>query len=342
MRLSDYNFDLPPGQIAQYPAPAREDSRLMVLHRGRQSVEKRNFPEIAGYFTPGDVLVVNDTRVIPARLQGHKESGGKIEVFLVRRHAGEEETWTCLTRCSKPARTGSQLFLGDIEGTVVGDDEPPYRTIRFRCTGDFHQALERTGRIPLPPYIRRPDDALDRERYQTVFARQSGAVAAPTAGLHFTEPLLEQLRQAGVEILSLTLHVGLGTFLPVRVDDVREHRMHGEEFDIPPPTAAAVNRAKLERRRVFSLGTTAARTLEYAVDGKGLVTAGKGITDLFIYPGFRFQVVDSLITNFHLPCSTLLMLVSAFAGRDFVLDSYRQAVQEGFRFFSYGDCMLIL
>jgi len=341
-RLSNYSFDLPPEQIAQFPAPAREDSRLMVLRRRSRSVERRNFPEIASCFTSGDLLVINDTRVIPARLQGQKESGGKIEIFLVRRHPGEEEVWTCLTRCSKPARVGCRLLLGEIEGTVLAEEEPSYRVVRFRCAGDFRQALERTGHIPLPPYIRRTDEPLDRERYQTVFARQPGAVAAPTAGLHFTEALLDALRAAGVNILPLTLHVGLGTFLPVRVDDVRQHRMHAEVFDIPLETAAAVNRAKEQGRRVFALGTTVARTLEYAVAADGRVVAGGGTTDLFIYPGFEFRVIDALITNFHLPCSTLLMLVAAFAGRDFVLDAYRQAVQENFRFFSYGDCMLVL
>lgn len=341
-RLSDYSFDLPPEQIAQYPAPAREDARLMVLHRHRKHVETAFFPDISGHFVPGDLLVINDTRVIPARLQGMKETGGKIEVFLVRRHPGEEEVWTCLTRASKPVRVGSRLCLGEIDGLVLAEGDAASRTIRFSCAGDFRQALERTGRIPLPPYIRREEEPLDRERYQTVFASNPGAVAAPTAGLHFTERVFAALRERGVEICPVTLHVGLGTFLPVRVDDLREHRMHGESFAIPETTAAAINRAKGEGRRVFALGTTAARTLEYAVDGDGRVTAGEGITDLFVYPGFRFRIIDALITNFHLPKSTLLMLVAAFAGREFILEAYEQAVREQFRFFSYGDCMLIL
>ncbi len=343
MRLDEYNFDLSPGLIAQHPAPAREDSRLMVLHRSEQTVYSRNFPEIADYFVPGDLLVINDTRVIPARLRGQKDTGGKIEVFLVRRLPGEEEDWVCLTRCSKPPRPGCRLRLGEeIEGLVLAGGEPPHRLIRFTCADDFHRALERTGRIPLPPYIRREDGPLDRERYQTIFARVPGAVAAPTAGLHFTEAVLAGLGERGVEIRPLTLHVGLGTFLPVRVDDVRQHRMHGEIFDIPETTAAAVNRAKAEGRRVFAMGTTVTRTLEFAVDDDGRVLAGGGMTDLFIYPGFRFRVIDALITNFHLPCSTLLMLTAAFAGREFILQAYQRAVREGFRFFSYGDCMLIV
>jgi S-adenosylmethionine:tRNA ribosyltransferase-isomerase len=343
MRLKDFDFELPPEQIAQYPPSSREDSRLMVLLREKGTVRTGEFPDIMGYFAKGDLLVVNDTRVIPARLLGVKESGGRIEVFLVRRLATDKEVWACLTKCSKPPRTGTRLLLGGmIEGTVLEGGETPYRHIRFSCQGDFLSVLEKVGRIPLPPYIRRDDGPLDRERYQTVFAKAPGAVAAPTAGLHFTGAILDSLRKKGVEICSVTLHVGLGTFLPVRVDNILEHRMHGETFHISAVTADAVSRAKREGRRIFALGTTVARTLEYAVDKRGRLKAGEGITDLFIYPGFRFKIVDALITNFHLPRSTLLMLVSAFAGREFILEGYRQAVEEGFRFFSYGDCMLIL
>jgi S-adenosylmethionine:tRNA ribosyltransferase-isomerase len=343
MRLEDFDYELPPEQIAQYPLAGRDDSRLMVLDRGEGSVRTGVFPDITRFFRAGDLLVINDTRVIPARLLGTKESGGRIEVFLVRRLAGEEEIWACLTKCSKSPHPGARLQLaGGIEGTVLPGGESPYRHIRFSCSGDFFSTLEQVGRIPLPPYIRREDDAADRTRYQTVFARSRGAVAAPTAGLHFTEAVLTELQRIGVQIEPLTLHVGLGTFLPVRVDDIREHRMHGESYHVPAATAAAVNLAKAEGRRVFALGTTTTRTLEHALDGKGLVVPGEGLSDLFIYPGFRFKIVDALITNFHLPSSTLLMLVSAFAGREFVLSAYRRAAQEGYRFFSYGDCMLIL
>jgi S-adenosylmethionine:tRNA ribosyltransferase-isomerase len=343
MHLDEFDFALPDNLIAQYPSAVRDGSRLMVLNRGERRIDISVFGDILDHFVPGDLLVLNDTRVIPARLLGEKESGGKIEVFLVRRLASTDEDWACLTRCSKPPRPGSRLLLGgEIEATILPGGEAPYRHIRFSSQGDFTAALERVGRIPLPPYIRREDDLVDRERYQTVFAKANGAVAAPTAGLHFTERILDELRRREVDIRSLTLHVGLGTFLPVRTENILEHRMHSEAFFIPEATADAVNRAKREGRRVFALGTTTTRTLEYAVDADGRLQAGDGESDLFIYPGFRFRIVDGLITNFHLPKSTLLMLVSAFAGRDFILDAYNFAVRERFRFFSYGDCMLIL
>jgi len=343
MHLDDFDYDLPAELIAQHPLSCRDDSRLMVLERGSRSVSVGKFSDIARYFRAGDLLVLNDTRVLPARLLGDKESGGKIEVFLVRRLPGDAEVWECLTKCSKAPRPGGRLFLaGGIEAEVLPGGESPYRRILFHAPGDFLSALEAAGHMPLPPYIRRDDDAADRSRYQTVYASKLGAVAAPTAGLHFTEEILAQLRLLGVEIRMLTLHVGLGTFLPVRVDDIRTHRMHAESYQISPDTAEAINRAKAEGRRVLAVGTTTTRTLEYSVDAVGRVVAGEGVTDLFIYPGFRFQVVDALVTNFHLPRSTLLMLVSALAGKDFTLDAYRQAVEQGFRFFSYGDCMLIL
>ncbi len=343
MHLNDFDFDLPHDLIAQHPLESRESSRLMVLTRQDQRVEQGGFPDILDHFKAGDVLVLNDTRVIPARLLGEKETGGKIEVFLVRRLVSDREDWACMTKCSKPPKTGARLLLADgLEGEVLPGGEAPFRHIRFSCSGDFIESLEIHGRIPLPPYIRREDTADDRERYQTVFARSKGALAAPTAGLHFTGEILQALRDKGVEIRTLTLHVGLGTFLPVRTENILEHKMHGEVFHVPTETAETVNRAKREGRRVFALGTTTTRTLEYAVNNDGELVAGEGVSDLFIYPGFRFRIVDALITNFHLPKSTLLMLVSAFAGKEFVLDAYRQAVREQFRFFSYGDCMLIL
>jgi len=343
MRLDDFDYDLPAELIAQHPLASREDSRLMVLERDTRTVSVGQFSGICRYFRAGDLLVLNDTRVLPARLLGTKETGGRIEVFLVRRLPGEAEVWECLTKCSKPPRPGGKLLLaGGIEGEVLPGGEEPYRRICFQAPDGFLVALERAGRMPLPPYIRRDDDQLDRSRYQTVFADKLGAVAAPTAGLHFTEAILSQLQELGVEIRMLTLHVGLGTFLPVRVDDVRSHRMHAENYEISADTAEAINLAKADGRRVLAVGTTTTRTLEYAVDSAGRVVPGEGVTDLFIYPGFRFQVVDALVTNFHLPRSTLLMLVSAMAGRDFTLAAYRQAVAQRFRFFSYGDCMLIL
>ena len=342
MQLDDFDFELPPDRIAQFPAAARDDSRLMSLDRESGDVVTGRFPDVVDWFRSGDLLVLNDTRVIPARLLGTKESGGRAEVFLVQRAAGEEEVWNCLTKSSKPSRPGMRLFFAEgLEGEILADGTPPLQRVRFSFEGTFFEVLERIGHIPLPPYIRRQDEDLDRERYQTVFARSRGAVAAPTAGLHFTEPILEALKAKGVAIHPLTLHVGLGTFLPVRVEDIRQHRMHEERYDVPETTAAAVNEAKKDGRRVVALGTTTIRTLEHAVAQDGQLSAGEGVSDLFIYPGFRFRIADALITNFHLPRSTLLMLVAAFAGRDLVLSSYRRAVAEGFRFFSYGDCMLI-
>lgn len=343
MRLSNYNFELPEELIAQHPLAQRQASRLMVLNRGTQQVQLAAFTDIASWFRPGDVLILNDTRVIPARLLGCKETGGRIEVFLVRRIPGSEEIWACMTKSSKAPRPGSRLLLGEgLEAVVVDGGEAPFRHVKFSCQGDFSQMLEQVGRIPLPPYIRREATVEDRSRYQTVFARTSGAVAAPTAGLHFTDEILQDLVDKGVEIRFLTLHVGLGTFLPVRTDDLSEHRMHQENYFVPEDTAEAVNRAKIEGRRVIALGTTSTRTLEYAVDDQGRLQAGAGTCDLFIRPGFTFRIVDGLVTNFHLPCSTLLVLVAALAGREFILEAYRQAVEEQFRFFSYGDCMLIL
>lgn len=344
MQLTDFDFSLPEELIAQQPATRRDASRLMCLRRSNEQVDCRQFSDLPEYFRAGDVLVLNDTRVIPARLLGQKKTGGKVEIFLVRRdmQVTETEEWFCLTKSSRPLRTGTELQLADdLSAVILEEVDSPYRRVRFHCAGDFMQRVEEVGHLPLPPYIKRENNRADHSRYQTVFAREKGAVAAPTAGLHFTAEMLRRLRDIGVEILSLTLHVGLGTFLPVRVDDVRQHKMHAEVYHVPQVTADKVNLARQEGRRVFALGTTSARALETAADGDGLLRAGCGESEIFIYPGYRFKLVDALITNFHLPKSTLLMLVSAFAGRDFVLSAYQQAVEERFRFFSYGDCMLI-
>lgn len=343
MHLADFDFELPEALIAQQPSERREGSRLMIVDRAQGRTESTGFAEILHCFRSGDVLVLNDTRVIPARLLGYKESGGRVELLLVHRLAGDEEDWLCMTRSSKPLRPGTRLIFGEeLTATVLAEDAEGRRRIRFTAQQDFLQVLEQVGHMPLPPYITRADQHMDRERYQTVFARVPGAVAAPTAGLHFTPHILQELRDRGVEICPLTLHVGPGTFQPVRVEDVRQHRMHGEHFCIPQATADQVNQAKQAGRRVVALGTTSTRVLEFALDEHGRLKAGQGISDLFIYPGFNFRIVDILITNFHLPRSTLLMLVSAFAGRDLILAAYRQAVAEKFRFFSYGDCMIIL
>ena len=343
MRLEDFDFDLPAELIAQEPAARREDARLMILDRAARVVSQRPFTAITESFRAGDLLVANDTRVIPARLLGRKESGGRIEIFLVRRCVGEAETWDCLSRSSKPPRGGSAVIFKDQRRAhFIEGGEPPLRRVCFEGGGDFMAWLEAQGEMPLPPYIRRPAGTLDRERYQTVFAREAGALAAPTAGLHFTPVILDELQQRGVELHALTLHVGLGTFLPVRVEDPRQHRMHHETYQVPEATAAAVNRARREGRRVIALGTTSARALEAAADGDDRLAAGSGETDIFIYPGYRFRLVSGMVTNFHLPQSTLLMLVAALAGREFVLEAYRQAVAARYRFFSYGDCMLVL
>ena len=344
MQLTDFDYSLPEGLIAQVPAKQRDASRLLCLERSCESIESRQFIDIAKYFQRGDVLVVNDTQVIPARLLGHKTTGGKVEVLLVRQHlhADSKNEWLCLTKSSKPLRVGTVVnFSADFSAEILEEMASPYRLVRFHCDGDFMQQVEAVGHLPLPPYIKRDDCQADRSRYQTVFASEKGAVAAPTAGLHFTAEILQQITAAGVEIVNLTLHVGLGTFLPVRVDDIEQHRMHAELYTIPPKTAETVNRARNEGRRVFALGTTSARALETAATESGNIRAGSGDSEIFIYPGYKFKIVDALITNFHLPKSTLLMLVSAFAGREFILSAYQHAVTEQFRFFSYGDCMLI-
>jgi S-adenosylmethionine:tRNA ribosyltransferase-isomerase len=281
--------------------------------------------------------------VIPARLRGRKASGGQVELLLVERLAGDGETWRCLARSAKPARPGCRLFFAEgIEAEVLADLGDGWRTVRFDVSGNLLTSLESVGEMPLPPYIQRPPAAADRERYQTVYARDPGAVAAPTAGLHFSAESFTLLEARGVEIRGLTLHVGPGTFQPVRVDRLDEHRMHGERFVVPVETAGAVTRARAEGRRVIALGTTSTRALESAADERGVLHAGEAETDLFIRPGYRFKVTDAMITNFHLPKSTLLVLVSAFAGRELILEAYRQAVEQRYRFFSYGDCMLIV
>ncbi|MDU0457405.1 MAG: tRNA preQ1(34) S-adenosylmethionine ribosyltransferase-isomerase QueA [Geobacteraceae bacterium] len=341
MLVKDFTFDLPAELIARYPAPERDGSRLMLLNRCSGTVAETVFRDIGQHLDPGDLLVMNDTRVIPARLFGSKLSGGKVEVFLLRR-LGDSDQWECMLRGSKKVRPGQQILFGS-GMTAVVDSRCGSESwlVEFSGCEPFDVWLDREGHIPLPPYLQRDDCASDRERYQTVVARNSGAVAAPTAGLHFTAGLLEQLAAKGVGTAFLTLHTGLGTFQPVRVERVRDHQIHRERYSIPPETVAAVGRTKAAGGRVIAVGTTTARTLEYSAGLAGELTGGDGEADIFIYPGYNFRVVDALITNFHLPESTLLMLVSAFAGREFVLDAYRNAVARGFRFYSYGDAMFI-
>ncbi len=343
MLLENFDYSLPEELIAQHPAATRDASRLMRLEPQVGKITSGLFPDITNAFVEGDLLVLNDTRVRPARLLGTKESGGQVELLLLQRLAGDAEDWSCLGRSSRPLRPGTKInFSSGVSAEILPGGIDQQKIARFSYRGDFEALVEEIGHLPLPPYVRRDESRIDRERYQTVFARNTGAVAAPTAGLHFTEPLLQQLRDKGVQIVPLTLHVGIGTFLPVRVENIREHRMHAEVYEVPESTAVAVNLAKKQGRRVIALGTTAARTLETAVDQEGWLRSGRGESEIFIFPGYQFRMVDGLVTNFHLPKSTLLMLVSALAGREFIMQAYRQAIAERYRFFSYGDCMLIL
>lgn len=340
MRLSDFDYELPPELIAQHPASRRDASRLLTLDRASGAVAETTIASIAGAFRAGDLLILNDTRVIPARLKGRKESGGAVEVFLVRRVPGTAERWSCLIKASRSPGEGTRIRLpGGVVATVVSREDGEWQVL-FEGTADFMSWVEGAGSMPLPPYIKRQPEGEDLERYQTVFAREKGAVAAPTAGLHFTPELLDEIRSRGVEIAPLTLHVGLGTFMPVRVEELSEHTMHRERYLIPEETAAAIRRTKEAGGRVIALGTTSLRALEHAA-ASGELVAGEREADIFILPGYRFRVVDALITNFHLPKSTLFMLVCAFAGKETMLEAYREAVRRRFRFFSYGDAMFI-
>ena len=398
MLVSDFHYDLPPERIAQEPLPRRSASRLLHLNRTPgswqdqnwqgQNWEDRSFREFPSLLRPNDLLVVNNTRVFPARLYGHRSGQraqplsarnpaardflrGRIEVLLTRRMPDDPDEWECLVRPGRKIGIGEKLYFGCPPGDAAGDDAPELeaevtqrgsfgeRRIRFAPVPDFYARVERIGHVPLPPYIDRDDRAADRERYQTVYAQAPGSmarsVAAPTAGLHFTPEILDEIRGRGIEIAEITLHVGLGTFQPVRVEKVEDHELHREWYEIPVEAARAINRAKAEGRRVVAVGTTTVRTLEYAAEyaaecaakpaaeqtGRDHVEAGRGEADLFIYPGYRFRIVNALLTNFHLPQSTLLMLVCALGGRDLVMAAYRDAVESGYRFYSYGDCMFV-
>jgi len=343
LKLSDFDFELPESLIAQYPPPTRGSSRLLVLDRKRKALEHRHFDDILEYMEPGDVLCLNETEVIPARLLGRKEgTGGKIEVLLLREL--EKDVWESLVSPGRRCSVGTHLVFGEgeLRGEVVERRAGGTRLLRFESDGDPDAKIEELGLVPLPPYIRRNPTELDRDRYQTVYAKVKGAVAAPTAGLHFTERNLNQLKAKSVSIVPILLHIGVGTFRPVVVDCIEEHKLEPEYYEITREATEAVNRAKSDNRRVFAVGTTAVRTLESAANALRRVTETKGWTDKFIYPPYDFKIVDCLITNFHLPRSTLLMLISAFAGRELVLSAYREAIRKGYRFYSYGDAMLIL
>ena len=341
LNTSDFYFELPKEQIAQDPLPDRSASRLMVLHRDSGIIEHKKFTDLIQYLKPGDCLVRNNTKVIPARLFGTKEdTGAVIEFLLLNRRT--EDVWETLVKPGKKARAGARVMFGDglLSGEIVDVLEDGNRLVRFFYDGIFEEILDELGQMPLPPYI--THKLQDKNRYQTVYARHDGSAAAPTAGLHFTEGMFGELEEKGVIVANVTLHVGLGTFRPVKVDDVTKHHMHSEHYFIEPGEAEKINRSKREGRRVICVGTTSCRTIESAADENGVVRADEADTDIFIYPGYRFKVMDQLITNFHLPESTLLMLVSALAGKDFILRAYEEAGREGYRFFSFGDAMLIV
>lgn len=341
MKLSDFNYILPEELIAQDPLEKRDNSRLMVLHRDTGAWEHKHFYDIIEYLNPGDCLVVNNTKVIPARLMGVKEdTGASIEVLLLKRK--EEKIWETLVKPGKKARIGARISFGDglLIGEVVDIVEEGNRLIRFEYEGIFEEILDKLGQMPLPPYI--THRLQDRNRYQTVYAKYDGSAAAPTAGLHFTEELLEKIQKKGIRIAKVTLHVGLGTFRPVKEENVLEHHMHSEFYMVDEAAADAINETKAAGGRIIAVGTTSTRTLETVAESDGHIPVKSGWTDIFIYPGYQFKAVDCLITNFHLPESTLIMLVSALADRETVLRAYEEAVREKYRFFSFGDAMLIL
>jgi S-adenosylmethionine:tRNA ribosyltransferase-isomerase len=394
MLVSAFHYDLPPERIAQEPLPCRSASRLLHLNRTPgswrsqnwqgQNWEDRSFREFPSLLRPDDLLVINNTRVFPARLYGHRSGQraqplsprnraardflrGRIEILLTRQIADDPNEWECLVRPGRKIGIGEKLYFSCPPscppGDAAGDDAPELeaevtergsfgeRRIRFAPVADFYARVERIGHVPLPPYIDRDDRAADRDRYQTVYAQAPGSVAAPTAGLHFTPEILDEIRGRRIEIAEITLHVGLGTFQPVRVEKVEDHKLHREWYEISVEAARAINRAKAEGRRVVAVGTTAVRALEYAAEcaakraaeptGRDRVEAGRGEADVFIYPGYRFRIVNALLTNFHLPQSTLLMLVCALGGKELVMGAYQHAVEAGYRFYSYGDCMFV-
>ena len=339
-RTADYYFDLPRELIAQDPLEDRSSSRLLVMDRNTGEVTHGTFRDILRYLHPGDALILNDTKVIPARLLGEREgTGASIEILLLKRM--EKDVWECLVRPGKKLRPGARAVFGDgsLKAEILEVVEGGNRLVRFEFEGIFEEVLDRLGEMPLPPYI--THKLKDRGRYQTVYARYEGSAAAPTAGLHFTPELLDEVRALGVQTGFVTLHVGLGTFRPVKVDDVEQHTMHTEWYKVPEETADLINRTHQAGGRVICVGTTSCRTVESAADENGIVHAGSDDTSIFIYPGYHFKTMDGLITNFHLPESTLIMLVSAFAGREHVLKAYEEAVRERYRFFSFGDAMFI-
>ena len=340
MKVSDFDFYLPEELIAQHPLEKRDSSRLMVLDKKTGEIEHKHFHDIIDYLNEGDTIVLNNTRVMPARLIGEKvETGGKIEFLLLKRLEGDK--WECLAKPGKRAKIGQKFTFGEgkLTCTVVDIVEEGNRIIEFSYEGIFEEVLDQLGEMPLPPYI--TEKLEDKERYQTVYSKEKGSAAAPTAGLHFTEDLLSKIKAKGVNIAYLTLHVGLGTFRPVKVEDINDHTMHSEYYHLDKENADLINETKKRGNKVISVGTTSTRTLETISDENGFVREQSGWTDIFIYPGYKYKVVDNLITNFHLPESTLIMLVSALAGKENVMNAYKEAVNEKYRFFSFGDSMFI-
>ncbi len=345
MKLSDFKYPLPRNLIAKQPASPRDHSRLMVVNRATQTIEDRKFYEIIDYFEKGDCLVVNETRVFQARLIGKKEkTNAKIEVFLLRELNAEENVWDVIVDPARKVRIGNKIYFDDgkLWCEVIDNTTSRGRTVRFNHKGDFFKIIDRIGLTPLPPYIKREPTEKDKESYQTVYARVVGSVAAPTAGLHFTKALLKKIEAKGVRIVPVVLHIGLGTFRPVEVEDLTKHKMDSEYFEIPQETVDVVNETIDSKRNVFIVGTSTCRAVESSVTVDGHLKAAKGWTDKFIFPPYDFKITDKLITNFHLPESTLLMLVSAFMGHEFMMQAYKKAIKDGYRFYSYGDAMLIL
>ena len=349
MKLSNFNYDLPKELLAEYPSDQRDESKLMILNRDTQKIEHKLFKDIIDYFDDGDVFVLNDTKVFPARLMGNKEkTGARIEVFLLRELSRDQRLWDVLVDPARKIRIGNKLYFGDddsLVAEVIDNTTSRGRTLRFLYDGsydEFREKLLELGQTPLPKYIKRDEEDFDKERYQTIYAKNEGAVAAPTAGLHFSKHLLKRLQIKGVNLSELTLHVGLGTFNPVEVEDLSKHKMDSEELFINQSAVDIVNQAKLNKKKVCAVGTTVMRGLESSVSSIGTLNPYVGWTHKFIFPPYDFSIANSLITNFHMPKSTLLMMVSAFAGHDFMMDAYQEAIKKKYRFYSYGDAMLII
>ena len=340
MNVSDFYYDLPEELIAQTPIEKRDESRLMVLNRANQTIEHKTFKDIIDYLEPGDCLVRNNTKVIPARLFGKKATGAKIEFLLLNRIEGD--IWECIVRPGHKLKPGTEVEFGDgiLKAKVLDVMEGGTRKVEFKYEGIFNEILDKIGLMPLPPYIH--ESLKDNDRYQTVYAKYEGSAAAPTAGLHFTPELFEKIKAKGIDVANVTLHVGIGTFRPVKVENVEEHHMHSEHFYIKQEDVDKINNTKKNGKRVIAVGTTSCRVLETIADENGMVKPTEGDTQIFIYPGYKYKCLDGLVTNFHLPESTLIMLVSALAGRDYIMKAYNEAVKERYRFFSFGDAMLIL